>query len=109
MFIDPMEIPLGQKLRGAEVPFTFSRRAWPLNPSATITFTLEEPQEISLKIYDSYGRVIHTLYEDVILKPGYHELQLFGELFPAGGCYARLQTRYGIQQRNLILNATIHP
>jgi hypothetical protein len=109
MFTDPMESHVGQKLRGAEIPFSFSRRAWPLNPSATVSFTLEEPQEITLKIYDSYGKVIHTLYEDQMMKPGYHELQLYGDVFPAGSCYARLQTRHGVQQRNLILNATIHP
>ncbi|HOJ05592.1 MAG TPA: hypothetical protein PK916_16455 [Bacteroidota bacterium] len=86
-----------------EIPFTFAQRSYPLNPSATLTFTLEEQQEISLTIYDSYGRVIHTLYDQAIMKPGYHELQLFGDAFPAGGCYARLQTKHGIQQRTLVL------
>lgn len=86
-----------------ETPFTFAQRPYPLNPSATITFTLEEQQEISLIIYDSYGRVIHTLYDQAIMKPGYHKLQLFGDVFPVGECYARLLTKHGILQRTLVL------
>ena len=88
-----------------EVPFSFSQYSYPLNPSATLTFTLNEQQEISLKIYNNYGQVIHTLYEDTEMKAGYHELQLYGETFPNGGCYARLQTKQGVQQRPLVLSA----
>jgi hypothetical protein len=90
---------------GAQTPFTFFQRSWPLNPSATVTFTLEETQEITLKVYDSFGKLIHTLYDQAMMKAGYHELQLYGEAFPVGGCYARLVTRTGVQQRTLILNA----
>jgi len=89
-----------------EIPFSFLQRSYPLNPSATVTFILDEQQEVSLKIYDSYGRVLHTLYENAQMKPGYHELQLYGEAFPAGGCYARLHTRHGVQQRALVLDAS---
>jgi hypothetical protein len=85
-----------------DVPFAFAQYSYPLTPSATVTFTLEEQQEISLKIYNNYGQVIHTLYEAEEMKPGYHELQLYGESLPPGGCYARLQTRHGVQQRQLI-------
>ncbi len=85
-----------------EIPFTFAQRSYPLNPSAIITFTLEEQQEISLTIYDSYGRVIHTLYDQAIMKSGYHQLQIFGDAFPVEGCYARLLTKHGIQQRTLV-------
>ena len=89
-----------------EIPFTFSQQSYPLNPSATVTFTLEEQQEVSLIIYDSYGRIIHTLYDNALINAGYHELQLYGDAFPAGGCYARLQTRHGIQQLTLILKTS---
>ena len=87
-----------------EIPFTFSQYAYPLNPSATLTFFLDEPQEVSLKIYNTYGQVVHTLYERVMMKAGYHELKLYGETFPSGGCYARLHTKYGVQQRTLVLS-----
>ena len=88
-----------------EVPFAFAQYSYPLNPSATLTFTLTEQQEVSLKIYNNFGQVIHTLYEHQEMKAGYHELQLYGETFPAGGCYARLQTKFGVQQRPLVLDA----
>jgi hypothetical protein len=87
-----------------EIPFTFFRQGYPLNPGATITFTLEEQQEITLHIYDSFGRVIHTLYDRAMINPGYHELKLYGDAFPPGGCYARLETPLGVQQRTLILS-----
>ena len=86
-----------------DIPFSFSQYAYPLNPSATLTFTLDEAQEISLKIYNTYGQVIHTIYEQKMMKAGYHELKLYGETFPAGGCYARLHTRHGVQQRSLVM------
>jgi hypothetical protein len=40
-----------------------------------------------------------------MMKPGYHELKLYGETFPAGGCYARLHTKHGVQQRSLVMNS----
>jgi hypothetical protein len=87
-----------------DIPFSFSQYSYPLNPSATLTFTLEEAQEISLKIYNTYGQVIHTIYERKMMKSGYHELKLYGETFPSGGCYARLHTKHGVQQRNLVMS-----
>ncbi|MFZ1731493.1 MAG: hypothetical protein WBQ23_10685 [Bacteroidota bacterium] len=87
-----------------DIPFTFSQYAYPLNPSATLSFTLDEAQEVSLKIYNMFGQVVRTLYERVQMKAGYHELRLYGETFPAGGCYARLHTTKGVQQRTLMLS-----
>ena len=87
-----------------DIPFSFSQYAYPLNPSATLTFTLDEAQEVSLKIYNNYGQVIHTIYDQKMMKPGYHELKLYGETFPSGGCYARLQTKHGVQQRTLVMH-----
>jgi hypothetical protein len=39
-----------------DIPFSFSQYAYPLNPSATLTFTLEEAQEVSLKIITTTAR-----------------------------------------------------
>ena len=79
-----------------------------MNPSATVTFILDEAQEVTLKIYNSYGRLIHTLYDKAPMRPGYHELQLYGDVFPESECYARLHTRSGVQQRSLVLKNN-HP
>ncbi len=99
-----MQPGIDQRSSGMEIQFTFSQYAYPLNPSATVTFSLDEPQEISLKIYNTYGQVVHTLFERKQMKSGYHEIRLYGETFPAGGCYARLHTKHGVQQRTLVLN-----
>jgi hypothetical protein len=87
-----------------EIPFTFSRQNYPRNPSATLAFTLDVQQELTLVIYDSYGHVIHTLYERALVCAGYHELKLYGEVFQANGCIARLETNFGVQQCAVVLN-----
>lgn len=100
-----MQMGIDQRSRVImEIPFSFSQYAYPLNPSATVSFTLEEQQEVSLRIYNTFGQVVHTLYENVQMKAGYHELRLYGETFPSGGCYARLHTKNGVQQRTLVLS-----
>ncbi len=86
----------------SEVPFSFSWRSYPLNPSATVSFTLEDAQEVTLRIFDVYGRLLHTIFENVPLRQGFHEIHLYGETVPVGGCYARLHTRHGVQQRTLL-------
>jgi hypothetical protein len=93
---------------GMEIQFTFSQHAYPLNPSASLTFSLEESQEVSLKIYNTFGQVVHTLFDRKLMKSGYHELRLYGETFPPGGCYARLHTKHGVQQRTLVLSTEFH-
>ncbi|MDX9758875.1 MAG: hypothetical protein RBU27_06910 [Bacteroidota bacterium] len=90
-----------------DIPFSFFQQTYPLNPSATLSFTLERAQEITLRIYNTYGQVVHTLYEHAMMKPGHHELRLYGETFPSGGCYARLQTEHGVVQRPLIMTTEL--
>ena len=90
-----------------EIPFSFDRNSLPAETSATISFTLDEKQEISLHIYNNHGQLIHTLFNGIVLRSGYHELQLYGEAFPDGASYARLQSRHGIQQQPLVVNTSI--
>lgn len=91
--------------RAVQVPFSFSRYSFPLDKNISLSFTLEEEQEISLKIYNNMGQVISTLYDNATVRAGYHELQLFGDAFPDEASYARLETRYGVQQSPLVMNA----
>ncbi len=107
MFTEIHQRPRAVSTGKMQVPFTFYQRTWPLNPSATLTFTLDDTQEVSLKMYDSYGRLIHTIHDRVVLKSGYHELHLYGDVVPVDGCYARLTTRHGVQQRTLVMNTTV--
>ena len=84
------------------IEFTFSQYPFPLNPNATLTFTLDAAQEISLRIYNNSGQVLHTLYDQKDLKAGHHQLQLYGRNFPDDGVYARLQTDRGVLQKQLV-------
>jgi hypothetical protein len=84
-------------------PLTFSQQTYPLNPSALLDFSLEDEEEITLRIYNTYGQIVHVLFDGTVLKAGHHQLRLYGEAFPPGGCYARLQTRQGVFQQTLAL------
>ena len=88
-----------------EIPFAFYQQPYPLDSSATVSFTLDEEQEVSLKIYNNQGQVIQVLYDHTVVTAGFHELKLYGAAFPEGASYARLHTRNGVQQRPLVMNA----
>ena len=87
---------------GREIPFTFSRQRYPRDSSATLTFTLDVQREITLVVCDPDGCVIHTLYDGALVGTGYHELRLYGDAFQANGCFARLESAFGIQKRTII-------
>ncbi len=91
-------------LRGirTEPPFTFTQRVYPLQPTATIAFTLEDTQLITLRIYDNYGRILRTLYEGALMQAGHHILHVYDRELPSEGCYARLHTPYGVFHRELL-------
>ena len=85
-----------------DIPFSFSQKSYPLNPSARVAFTLAETQEVTLRVYDSYGRLVHTLCDNTSMEAGNHEMHLYGDLVPSGGCYVRLITPSGVRQRTLV-------
>lgn len=82
--------------------FSFLQRAYPRNTSACVAFTLAETQEVTLRVYDSCGRVVHTLCDNEPMEAGNHEMHLYGDLVPTTGCYVRLITPTGIRQRTLV-------
>lgn len=88
-------------------PLTFKQQTYPLNPSAILDFSLEDEQEITLKIYNTFGQIVHVIFDGNVLKSGHHQLRLYGEAFPPGGCYARLQTRDGVFHQSLALTAEV--
>ena len=44
----------------------------PFNPATTIRFGLPEGQRVTLRVYNTLGRVVATLYDDASLSAGYH-------------------------------------
>lgn len=55
----------------------------PFNPQTVITFTLNKPQNVSLRIYDMLGKEIKTLTEGMT-SPGFHSIKFDGANVPSG-------------------------
>ncbi len=84
-----------------DIDFRFEQRLNPLQPSATIAFSLDSTQPVTLKIYDRFGRVVRTLHEGATLPAGQHLLYIFDPTLPMDGCYARLYTTFGVCHQEL--------
>lgn len=74
----------------------------PFNPSTTIAFALPKLSEVTLKIFDAYGREVATLVEGR-LSAGRHEVVLDARPFSSGVYFYRLQAGEFSQTRRLTL------
>lgn len=63
----------------------------PFNPITTIRFTLEERTNVKLVIFDTLGREVATLFDDLVLE-GAHEVQFDAGTLPSGLYFYRLET-----------------
>ncbi len=55
----------------------------PFNPETQIRFTLDQPSHVKLRVYDTAGRLIRTMY-DQELNPGLYESTFDGEDLASG-------------------------
>lgn len=62
----------------------------PFNPSTTISFTLNTPAHVSLRIYDSVGREIEAAIVDQYLSPGWYEVSIDPQGWASGVYFYRL-------------------
>lgn len=74
----------------------------PFNPSTTIAFALPKLSEVTLNIFDAYGREVATLVEGR-LPAGRHEVVLDARPFSSGVYFYRLQAGEFSQTRRLTL------
>ncbi|MDE3057419.1 MAG: prolyl oligopeptidase family serine peptidase [Bacteroidota bacterium] len=74
----------------------------PFNPSTTITFTLPAKAFVTLKIFDSLGRKVATLFSKEMV-PGTYSKEWNAEGLPSGTYFARLQEGSYSETRKLIL------
>ncbi len=74
----------------------------PFNPSTTIAFALPKPSEVTLKIFDAFGREVATLVEGK-LPAGRHEVVLDASPFSSGVYFYRLHAGKFAQTRRLLL------
>lgn len=62
----------------------------PFDEKATITFTLRHPTTVEVTMFDALGRVVRTLFND-ILGTGAHAIPVSGGSLPDGVYFAKLQ------------------
>ena len=74
----------------------------PFNSSTTITFSLEAPEQISLKVYDLLGREIETLVDE-LLPMGVHSIEWETGIHASGIYLYRLQTSSSVLTRKMHL------
>ena len=89
----------------AEVPRAFQLNQNypnPFNPTTTISFKLNKPMEISLKVYDVRGRLVKELM-DGHLNAGQHQVVFDGSNLSSGVYYYRLQTPKQSVAKEMIL------
>ncbi len=63
----------------------------PFNPSTMIGFELPRSMNVTLAVFDTYGRDVKQLLHGVAMQAGRHIVQFDAELLPSGTYYYRLQ------------------
>lgn len=73
-----------------EVGFTLKQNyPNPFNPTTTIPFTVDKKQHVTLKVYDTTGRLVTTLL-DQQFNAGYHEFRFDGAQLASGTYFFQL-------------------
>jgi len=74
----------------------------PFNPTTTITFCLEKDEIISLKLFNSLGQIVNTIYEG-IGNEGLNSMELSLENLSSGIYYYTLSNSKEIKTQKLLL------
>ncbi len=94
--IDPEAVPFDQGyLLGQNFPN-------PVGPSTTIRYAIPGNEQVILEVFDSLGRRVQTLVDEVKV-PGMHHVEMDGERFPPGIYSYRLMAGPFSQIRQMIL------
>jgi hypothetical protein len=67
----------------------------PFNPTTNIKFSLPEPGNISIKVYDVTGREVNTLIENQYFESGSHEIGFNGSQLASGAYFYRIVAANG--------------
>jgi hypothetical protein len=81
----------------------------PFNPTTNISYTLDRPGEVDLRIFDASGRLIRTLIAADLLDAGRHETRWSGRddndrAVETGVYFARLKTSTTMTTRRITLS-----
>jgi len=79
----------------------------PFNPSTQISFTVPTAQKVSLKIYDAQGRLVQTLFDEVVAAGRYEKtwlgLNQNGEAVASGVYFSILQSGGFREMKKMVL------
>jgi hypothetical protein len=79
----------------------------PFNPRTTVSFSLEKDQRVSVRIYDTRGRLVTTLVDEM-RAPGTYEVTWEGQSISGGGApsgvyFAHFQSGSTVETRKITL------
>jgi len=89
-------------------PRLFQNHPNPFNPSTTLAFELREPASVCLRIHALDGRLVRTLWQNVLFDAGWHEViwngrDDAGRALSSGAYFYRLQAGAFSDTRRMIL------
>jgi hypothetical protein len=73
----------------------------PFNPATTLTFDIQKPGRVELKVYNVAGEEVSSLYEGYV-KPGRYTAVFNGENLASGIYFAKLQA-HALEQTQKLL------
>ncbi|MEX0720079.1 MAG: discoidin domain-containing protein, partial [Balneolaceae bacterium] len=91
---------------GTDKPSEFSLKQNypnPFNPKTNIEYSVSRRVNLSLKIYDSMGRLVKTLVDNKLMSPGNYKVVFDGSQFASGTYFYRIEADEFTQTRKLIL------
>ena len=92
--LEPTDFPKGYELE--------QNYPNPFNPTTTIGFTVVNPQNISVDVFNIHGQHIQNIFNGMV-STGRHEVTFDAAGLPSGIYLYRLTTRNGIQVKKLTL------
>lgn len=92
--LEPTDFPKGYELE--------QNYPNPFNPTTTIGFTVVNPQNISIDVFNIHGQHIQNIFNGMV-STGRHEVTFDAAGLPSGIYLYRLTTRNGIQVKKLTL------
>ena len=105
ILVQGVETVVASESATSDVPSGFSlvqNYPNPWNPSTTISYSLPQPGEVELSLYNALGQQIATLVSG-FRQSGTYRVELSGEGLSSGTYFYRLQSPAGIETRSMTL------
>lgn len=83
--------------------FEISNHPNPFNATTTISYTLHQTSNVSIKIYNSLGELVEVLTNKTIQPKGTHQVHFGGSKYPAGIYYCCVEHNKYINTHKMIL------